>query len=1314
MKLPLYERNNSIAPINIPQIQPNPPISDNGQHVGKTLEGVFGRLQEIQNGIEDARTLELFNKFKMDSQEYHEDPNKGIYNTRFGYKSYGIYKEADEWLRKKGEDYAQELPSRRAQANFRKMAREHIEQRGLQNSRFEADQVRKYEQETADYSIKNSLIYAEQNWNNPEAIEQARRDIQQALELKMRGSGVEAFENAYAEIEDQLGVARIRQAFAQHPLDALEMLNNPDIHLKPETFAKLKKSLTDSTEVYELQAIASSYAQVYTQNNAVEARRKLIERYGADKGEKAFSALSHIWSVANAQKTSREKDKQEAQQAHEEELLRRFNDPNQTDPTPENIISLQKNRTITPRFAMYALGLIQQKEAQNARNLQAQTKAIQDKNDLELWSMERRGEFRSNEELDQLVRGGLLEKSNADRHIARREEYARQKEQAEKKRLEQNMQDFITKFLNGSLSNEEIDEAVENLNLKPNDALTLKEHLRSDAERRDRENNQALARNKESIKQAQKNMKGALRIIINNGGIIRHDMATRLFNEGKIDQDTLQMLYNHEDQFNAEQERLRIAAEKESAAKAKEQATEKTKAEKEQHKNELDKRAQQLADLAWDSYGGESGAMLDQIAKMDLPLEDREFLRKQFLQHFATKEQRAKDAKAPLEKAIEEAFNNTWLDIMQNVNTQDEINSTRKSLIEQREILGRDKYNELISILDKKERINKEIANLERKARNNDIAKEYASKFSLGHEQDAYSEIREKYGQDADDIIRSYDRLIQEQKTARSNEEKALALQQDNTFNNLLNTYTRKGMHIPVQTIQQLEQSKGLRQEQIDRAYALNSGLDTKQGMENNLSKYYEGWADLSPTEKEALVMQAMGTSPEKRKENFSLLYNKVVDGTLSNAEIEHYRTYGMIADADAENLKEYDAKFDRQQKGRIMAAKNTLIQEIRSMTDGDSETSKILTNALLEFSLATINLDTKAKNFDDVVKGIYESVKQNAVDSYTKGKSLTERKFWRWPPFSSAPSPLGIRINSMLNNTENFSLPQINQSIPYMDEQGNTHMISPQGEIQSFDNTVPIPLPQNRPAPESPPAITIPENVFQNDLDWGALQLEGVKLESQLDGTNSSDIQTTRNTWSGIVDSVKSILKDISYSISSGFSSTPTALRDGRGHLAIDAAVPTGTLVRVPEFGGNWTVSKTGEDATAGKFVKIKNTLSGDVYEYTFAHLSSIDVASGDTVSSADVIAKSGNTGNSTGAHLHIGLKINGKAVDPRSVNLGNGVSQDIPPQPAPQPLVPPKIMSEEEAYNEALDFLGLRNNPLWGDISGDISTNTLWGGQF
>jgi len=58
------------------------------------------------------------------------------------------------------------------------------------------------------------------------------------------------------------------------------------------------------------------------------------------------------------------------------------------------------------------------------------------------------------------------------------------------------------------------------------------------------------------------------------------------------------------------------------------------------------------------------------------------------------------------------------------------------------------------------------------------------------------------------------------------------------------------------------------------------------------------------------------------------------------------------------------------------------------------------------------------------------------------------------------------------------------------------------------------------------------------------------------------------------------------------------------------------------------------------GKHVKIKRQMHDWGYETIYAHLSKIYVKTGDSVTSKQVIGKSGNTGNSTWPHLHFGLR--------------------------------------------------------------------------
>ena len=157
MRVPVYERQGNINPRQAAQVSPLMPAGDYGASVAQNVAGLATRLQQMQDATQDARTLELFNKFKADSQEYHENPDKGLYNTRQGYMAQGMYAEADEWLRKRGEEYARTIKSDRAKKNFRTMAEQYIQQRGAANSRYEADQVKKYQVEQAQIAYKNGL-----------------------------------------------------------------------------------------------------------------------------------------------------------------------------------------------------------------------------------------------------------------------------------------------------------------------------------------------------------------------------------------------------------------------------------------------------------------------------------------------------------------------------------------------------------------------------------------------------------------------------------------------------------------------------------------------------------------------------------------------------------------------------------------------------------------------------------------------------------------------------------------------------------------------------------------------------------------------------------------------------------------------------------------------------------------------------------------------------------------------------------------------------------------------------------------------------
>jgi TP901 family phage tail tape measure protein len=90
-------------------------------------------------------------------------------------------------------------------------------------------------------------------------------------------------------------------------------------------------------------------------------------------------------------------------------------------------------------------------------------------------------------------------------------------------------------------------------------------------------------------------------------------------------------------------------------------------------------------------------------------------------------------------------------------------------------------------------------------------------------------------------------------------------------------------------------------------------------------------------------------------------------------------------------------------------------------------------------------------------------------------------------------------------------------------------------------------------------------------------------------------------------------------------------------GHHGVDFGVPTGTPIRTP-VGGKVVVSKD-LAGSYGRYVVIAD--SGNNYHY-FAHLSKRNVGVGTTVPKGALVGFSGNTGNSTGPHLHYEVRKN------------------------------------------------------------------------
>ncbi len=136
--------------------------------------------------------------------------------------------------------------------------------------------------------------------------------------------------------------------------------------------------------------------------------------------------------------------------------------------------------------------------------------------------------------------------------------------------------------------------------------------------------------------------------------------------------------------------------------------------------------------------------------------------------------------------------------------------------------------------------------------------------------------------------------------------------------------------------------------------------------------------------------------------------------------------------------------------------------------------------------------------------------------------------------------------------------------------------------------------------------------------------------------------VNTATTTSSGKASLGVSLIRPISGTITSRFGSR-SSIRVS-AHTGLDISAPTGTAVKAAASG---TVTFAGWKGSYGYMVAISH---GNGIQTYYAHCSKLYVSAGQTVSQGQTISAVGSTGNSTGPHLHLEVRVNGVAYNPQN----------------------------------------------------------------
>ncbi len=168
---------------------------------------------------------------------------------------------------------------------------------------------------------------------------------------------------------------------------------------------------------------------------------------------------------------------------------------------------------------------------------------------------------------------------------------------------------------------------------------------------------------------------------------------------------------------------------------------------------------------------------------------------------------------------------------------------------------------------------------------------------------------------------------------------------------------------------------------------------------------------------------------------------------------------------------------------------------------------------------------------------------------------------------------------------------------------------------------------------------LTVTQN-YTDDID--SVSIESVEVaQAKVEQKVAALVEEDERTRKPIVNGIMLAVTPVSGLITSRFG-VSSSIRSSE-HTGTDIACPQGTPIKAVASG---TVTFAERNGSYGNLIKISH---GNGVETWYAHCSELYGTVGEEVKAGDVIAAVGSTGNSTGNHLHLEIRVNGVAINPQ-----------------------------------------------------------------
>ena len=198
------------------------------------------------------------------------------------------------------------------------------------------------------------------------------------------------------------------------------------------------------------------------------------------------------------------------------------------------------------------------------------------------------------------------------------------------------------------------------------------------------------------------------------------------------------------------------------------------------------------------------------------------------------------------------------------------------------------------------------------------------------------------------------------------------------------------------------------------QATAWNRTAVTRADVTRNLSKAPD-WSSLTPQQQEERIMRGMGVTQEDRDAALTAIRERVLDGTMTDAELKAYYVSGAITGAELEQFKKMDTQISREQKSFVSDQRKALgadMDGIKIPGKGDRMYRNI---ALNKFNELVSQLDPNSKTYRMDVMDARRAAMTEAVQA--SGKKQSDGWFFGFG--AEEPTSFGKRVSQALTALE-------------------------------------------------------------------------------------------------------------------------------------------------------------------------------------------------------------------------------------------------------------------------------------------------------